>query len=148
MFLHAHKTVLIIVIAIICCIAITAYLLHTMHASQRLELALKRLHAAYPDHIKSVSQTGIIWSDNSFMPLGASHASQADKLNNPSLRDQLEQPDYTPGEPTTAPTTDPGRIRYEPFFRKMYGNSPAEVEKQLETMLWMPNIYGADEKIS
>ncbi|MDA8562142.1 M15 family metallopeptidase, partial [Gammaproteobacteria bacterium] len=31
---------------------------------------------------------------------------------------------------------------YEAFFRKMYGNSPREVEKKLVKIYWMKNLYG------
>ena len=47
------------------------------------------------------------------------------------------------GEPTKAPHDDPGRIRYEPFFRKMYGATPEKVESHLVDVVWMPRIFGA-----
>ncbi|MBI5892397.1 MAG: M15 family metallopeptidase [Deltaproteobacteria bacterium] len=44
-----------------------------------------------------------------------------------------EKIDYSPPE-----NFDPGRIRYEPFFRKMYGNTKNEVVSNLVTINWMP----------
>ena len=35
---------------------------------------------------------------------------------------------------------DPGRIRNEAFFLKMYGGSAAEVRKNLRTITWLPNL--------
>jgi len=64
-----------------------------------------------------------------------------DKLNNPTLADQLTQPVYISGELVQPPQDDPGRIRYEPFFKKMYGNSPQEVESHLTDIVWMPKIF-------
>ncbi|OGT42806.1 MAG: hypothetical protein A3F42_01735 [Gammaproteobacteria bacterium RIFCSPHIGHO2_12_FULL_37_34] len=34
------------------------------------------------------------------------------------------------------------RDRCEPLFRKMYGNSPGEVEKNLVVIYWMPRVFG------
>lgn len=108
---------------------------------------LEQLKKAYPDHIKEVSEQFIVWADATKMPVcnGNKDKSMSEKLNNPSLADQLEEA-YIPGKPANvmsyAPSSDPGRIRYEPFFRKMYGNSPQEVEKNLKEIDWMPNTFG------
>ncbi len=37
---------------------------------------------------------------------------------------------------------DPGRIRYDPFFRKMYGDSSKEVRSRLVKLRWMPGSGG------
>lgn len=70
----------------------------------------------------------------------------SEKLDKPYLADQIENIRYVPGIPSNivnyTPKDDPGRIRYEPFFRKMYGNSPAEVKSHLEELDWMPKIFG------
>lgn len=103
---------------------------------------LQRLKQAYPEHIKAVSEQSIIWHDDKVMPLGdITHASESERLNNPSLADQIKQV-YRPGALKNIPTDDPGRIRYEPFFRKMYGNCPEEVESHLVTMHWLSGIFG------
>lgn len=122
--------------------------------------ALARLIAAYPDHFEVTSAPELVWRDGTRMPLtlpvlaatdtaqlGDVQRSLAEKLNNPTLLDQLEQPVYIPGRPTTVPQTDPGRIRYEPFFRKMYGNSPAEVEAKLVRVAWLPKVFGAAARL-
>lgn len=70
----------------------------------------------------------------------------AEKLIRPSLVEQVANVTYIPGKPLNPtcyqPIGDPGRIRYQPFFRKMYGNSPEEVEKNLVEIDWMPRIFG------
>ncbi len=40
------------------------------------------------------------------------------------------------------PQGDPGRIRYEPFFKKMYGKTEAEVASKCVTIYWMPLYFG------
>ncbi len=90
---------------------------------------LERLKRAYQEHITEVTEQYIIWSDGTQMPVYDIHEpSQAgDALVRPSLTDQITAVYYTAGKPLSgvafAPRTDPGRIRYEPFFRKMYGDS-------------------------
>jgi peptidoglycan LD-endopeptidase CwlK len=107
-------------------------------------LALERLKLCYPDHIMSADFDAIVWKDGTRMGLGRSDPfkTDSDKLNNPLLIDQLEQPLYYAGHICEEPQEDPGRIRYEPFFRKMYGDCPQEVEAHLEAIVWMPKIFG------
>lgn len=109
---------------------------------------LIRLQKAYPEHITDVSKETIIWSDGTSMLILNSKDNKTfqEKLNSPSLLDQLTTTFYTPGIPTNPelfiPTDDPGRIRYEPFFLKMYGQSEQEVVANLVTIYWMPAIFG------
>ena len=59
---------------------------------------------------------------------------------------------------TAAVKTDAGRVRNEPFFRKMYGNTKNEVKKNLVTVTWCPKlvnqqilittINGVDKKVA
>jgi len=130
-------------------IAITVFLCSTLNATVPLRSSLAKLLVAYPDHIKTITQDSVVWTDNTCMPLNISdvYKSAHKKLNEPSLADQLEQSCYIPGKPTSAPQNDPGRIRYEPFFRKMYGDSPQEVEQHLEKVTWMPKVFGQNARI-
>ena len=43
---------------------------------------------------------------------------------------------------TVLPFCDPGRIRCEAFFKKMYGSSSAEVRKNSRTITWCPKLCG------
>ena len=57
-------------------------------------------------------------------------------LNHPDIEDMFIYP-YPRGVTSFAPPkNDPGRIRYEPLFRKIYGNSAAAVRKNLTTINW------------
>jgi peptidoglycan LD-endopeptidase CwlK len=128
---------------------IIAFLYCLLQEAADLPSALEQLKHVYPDHIKEIYQDYIVWHDGTCMPLTQPHDAGAphDTLNNPCLADQLEQPGYKTGKPESVPDTDPGRIRYEPFFRKMYGNSQQEVEQNLEYIPWMPAVFGTHAKI-
>lgn len=117
------------------------------NAHEQRSLALERLKAAYPDHIHMVLEAYVLWVDGTYMPIGNSSASKSDALNDPTLADQLEQPVYRVGKPIDNPCNDPGRIRYEPFFRKMYGDSALEVQQNLVKVAWMPRIFGDKARI-
>lgn len=107
-----------------------------------------RLKPAYPEQIQNIGKIHIRWHDGTIMAIrdGLTHKSKQEKLDNPSLYDQLHRVIYRPGVPHDLvhfnPQSDPGRIRYEPFFRKMYGNSKAAVETHLVTIYWMPHYFG------
>jgi len=109
---------------------------------------LIRLQHAYPDHIQHVTPHQIIWSDGTSMAMhhDMPHKTAVDKLNNPSLYDQVKNMRYIPGIPDHPelfiPMDDPGRIRYEPFFLKMYGETEQEVAANLVTIYWMPAVFG------
>jgi peptidoglycan LD-endopeptidase CwlK len=95
-------------------------------------LNFNQLEAAYPDTIQEIKPSYIVWKDGSKMlirrfpliDLLIANANHVDlKLGSISLDDVQHD-------------------SYEPFFRKMYGNSPAEVKKNLVTIYWMSKVYG------
>lgn len=107
---------------------------------------LLRLQKAYPEQIIKVTPNQIIWADGSVMALDhLDKKKNSNKLTDPSLRDQVQDVEYPKGIPefpeNFKPQSDPGRIRYEPFFLKMYGNSPEAVKSKLTTIYWMPHYF-------
>lgn len=121
-------------------LALTFYTLGSKASS--LTENLLRLQKAYPGWIQSASTKEIVWYDGTHMALDEDpHKTAQDKLETPSLLDQINQNRYQPGMPLTDPTTDAGRIRYSPFFQKMYGETEAVVESKLVTIYWMPAIF-------
>lgn len=107
-----------------------------------------RLQKAYPDHIQLVTEKYILWMDGTKMPLfaGKKNKTEVEKFYQPALYDQVSDVSYPAGLPVNAehykPTSDPGRIRFEPFFKKMYGQSQSEVANHLTTIYWMPGFFG------
>lgn len=123
---------------------------------------VKRLVSAYPDVLSHSSEDSLYWRNGIVMPLGAltiPKNSQAlttqeweDFLNKATIRDQLAQC-YTPlkaaNDSIDAPSRnfDPGRIRYEPFFRMMYGATEEEVRTHLAPVRWLANIPEASRNL-
>ena len=102
---------------------------------------------AYPEHVRSVSTEVLTWQDGSSMPMqdGKTNKTTQERLDDPSLFEQLTSEVYTKGfshEQMLDPIGDPGRIRYEPFFKKMYGETQEQVESRLVIIYWMPHIFG------
>ncbi|MEO1328465.1 MAG: M15 family metallopeptidase [Pseudomonadota bacterium] len=105
---------------------------------------LDRLVAAYPDHLESWSYAGLRWRDGTLTPLsdGRRDKSFAELLATPDLDDLFAFP-YPDGAPIAppGPDQDPGRIRPESFFTKMYGDCHAgEVEPRLREIVWLPSV--------
>ena len=98
---------------------------------------------AYPAQLKGCSTNTLIWRDGTKMRYddAKSNKSFNDLLNRPDLEDMFHFR-YPKGRvgygKAPAYNHDPGRIRYEPFFRKMYGNTPAQVRRHLKPVLWLP----------
>jgi len=99
---------------------------------------------AYPDYIKEYSNNYLIWNDNEKMIFDDKIENKTFKetLKNASLKNQLDIPyikvsenkNYIPSK-----NEDSGRIRYEPFFKKMYGHNEKEVKQNLVKIVWLPN---------
>lgn len=105
-------------------------------------VGLQRLLKAYPDHLKSATQNTLVWKDNTTMTYddGIPKKEYDNLLASPDLEDQLMAYPYSAGRNYVNPPTtnlDPGRIRYEPFFHKMYGRSAKEVKSHLVPIKWL-----------
>jgi peptidoglycan L-alanyl-D-glutamate endopeptidase CwlK len=122
---------------------------------------LLKLVKAYPDFLDSASGNNLYWKDGTVMQYddGMKDKDYEALLDNPDLKDQMMQP-YTKGADWSSPPAEnfePGRIRYEPFFMKMYGSSAGEVQSHLVNINWMPrsvgkkvsitSVNGVDEKL-
>jgi D-alanyl-D-alanine carboxypeptidase len=107
--------------------------------------ALDALVAAYPDQLAGYDTQGLIWKDGTRMPISDGRAKTFEELlNNPDIRDQFAIP-YALGAVTHPPAVndDPGRIRNEPFFLKMYGDCRRnELAPRLIPVPWMAKHGG------
>jgi hypothetical protein len=66
-------------------------------------------------------------------------------LDNPDIEDQFI---YEYQSFTSKIKTDAGRIRNEAFFKKIYGNTKKEVEKNLTEIIWCPKLVNQKIKIT
>jgi hypothetical protein len=108
--------------------------------------ALDALVAAYPDHLARYEGNDLIWKDGTRMPISDGRADKPFQqlLDHPDIKDQFVYR-YPLGPEVKPPgvNEDPGRIRFEPFFRKMYGDCrKGEVAKRMKQVAWMPKRGG------
>ncbi len=111
---------------------------------------LMRLLAAYPNFIKGVQGNEIIWVDSTIIQFDDGKTkSILNMLDSADLEDQMFQ-NYPKGKLVDKPLKnhDPGRIRSEFFFKKMYGNTPDEVKKKLVEVVWLPKHIGKKIMVS
>ncbi|MBN1523873.1 MAG: M15 family metallopeptidase [Spirochaetales bacterium] len=106
--------------------------------------AARQLSTAYPDFIITVENNSVIWKDKTVTLFddGKTGKTWLETLNSPDLQDQLALPypkkytlPFLPGK-----NEDPGRIRNEEFFKKMYGSTKKEIESHLAAIRWMPLV--------
>lgn len=111
-----------------------------------LPIGIQKLLKAYPAQLKGATADTLTWMDGTKMAYddGIQNKTFRELLNQPDLQDQVENMVYTKGKQPNPPSKndDPGRIRYEPFFLKMYGDSKESVKKNLVEVDWLPNSIG------
>lgn len=104
-----------------------------------------KLIKCYGDFIVGFADNHLIFKDKSKMLWddGIKNKSFKDLLEKPDLKDMFIQK-YTTGALKTLPAAnfDPGRIRNEPFFLKMYGSTETEVKQYLTEITWCPKLVG------
>lgn len=103
-------------------------------------LPLRCLAESYPGALCQATPTELVWCDGTRMPFrqGPARKTHQQRLDAGDLADQMLQV-YTPLVAALAPAVDhePGRIRYEPFFAKLYGRSKAEVLAHTAPLTWL-----------
>jgi len=113
--------------------------------------AVKKLIACYPDFVSSYADNHLIFKDGSKLLWddGIAGKSYQQLLDNPDLEDMFKQP-YPLSPQTKSPEKnfDPGRVRNEAFFKKMYGKTKAEVESNLVTITWCPKTIGEQLRVT
>ncbi len=105
--------------------------------------AMRRLVQAYPDFLSAAKGDNLIWKDGTVMPFDDGEAKCMDTiLVRPDLEEQMRFK-YRKGRPLGVPDTtdEAGRIRCEPFFKKMYGNTSQEVIQNLVKIEWLPGVF-------
>lgn len=112
---------------------------------------LQKLLKAYPEFLDKADSNRLYWKDGTIMIYDDGKVkSHEEKLDNADLEDMMSQ-EYIAGREWDSPPDvnfEPGRIRYEPFFEKMYGYSESEVRKNLVTITWIPGIANAKVMVS
>ncbi len=111
-----------------------------------------RLIAAYPDFLERVEGNTLVWKDSTRMIIDDQKGAKdlAALLANPDLKDMFYAR-YPAGASAQAPAvdSDPGRVRHEPFFQKMYGDCrTGAVQAKLVDIVWLPRKWGKSLRVS
>ena len=106
-----------------------------------LNASCQALLKAYPNYLKECKNNTLIWKDGTKMVYDdKKHKDFTTMLNHADLEDMFHYP-YIKGKSTynKAPKKnyDPGRIRNEKFFTKMYGKSSSSVRKHIKRVRWL-----------
>lgn len=113
--------------------------------------AAQKLIKAYPGFIAGFAGNHIIFKDKTTMLWddGIKNKSYQQLLNAPDLKDMFSQK-YTTGAQTAPPAFmyDPGRIRNEAFFMKIYGKTESAVSKNITEITWCPKLVGQKIRVT
>lgn len=105
----------------------------------------KKLMDCYKDFVSGYANNYLLFKDGSKLIWddGISNKSTKDRLNKSDLKDMFYQK-YSTGPSGTPPAKDfdPGRVRNEPFFEKIYGATEKEVKQHLTQITWCPKLVG------
>jgi len=128
------------------CLLIPLLLLTHSHSAISLDTIprdAQRLIDCYPSFIQGFSHNHLIFRDATEMIWddGIRNKSWQLLLDHADLKDMFNQT-YKTGPLLIFPVTnvDPGRIRNNAFFEKMYGGSAKEVKKHLTAVIWCPKL--------
>ncbi|MEM0908578.1 MAG: M15 family metallopeptidase [Pseudomonadota bacterium] len=102
------------------------------------------LLAAYPGAFRFEGNMAVFPNGQRIAWDDGRQKSPAERLTNPDLEDMFHYPYPRAGSAITAPKRhhDPGRVRSDPFFRALYGNSQREVAGTVRTINWVPRLGG------
>jgi hypothetical protein len=111
----------------------------------------KKLIATYPDFITGFADNHLVFKDKTTLLWD-------DGIKNKSFQDLLDKPDgkdmfiqkYNTGKLKADPQRnfDPGRIRNEDLFLKMYGETADKVKENLTIITWCPNLVGKKVRVT
>lgn len=108
-----------------------------------------RLIAGYPGLVAQVTAGEVILSNGTRLPrrLGPAAATEAERQAHPDI-DAMFFDRYPAGAPLSpAPITDPGRVRYEPFFDAIYGDCRKGAVR-LRDVAWLPGRGGGSIRVT
>lgn len=122
---------------------------HAQHADP-VPPGIQHLLASYPYHLKGYKDNHIIWKDGSKIRYDDGRLKTEEQaFDSTDLEDQLNALIYEPGIPVDTPgyNCDPGTLRCQEFFMKMYGHSEAEVRRHLVPVTWLAPKPGRTKRI-
>ena len=139
-----HPGSLLLQLLIVLAICGTGRLAHATEAGDGVDqtAAKAALLKAYPG-LFTISGNILTWADGTTMVWDDGKARDAEALlESPDIEDMFRYVYPTAAEGALVPAEDfdPGRIRNEAFFEKLYGASAAEVGKHIANVKWLPKL--------
>jgi D-alanyl-D-alanine carboxypeptidase len=121
-----------------------AFALNTVSAvkAEPIQAAtVEDLVRAYPAYLDRIEGNDLVWRDGTRMQIDDGKGGKDFKtlLAHPDIKDMFAL-QYRPGPPKGSPgrDEDPGRVRYEPLFLKMYGDCRnGDVQRHMRTVAWL-----------
>lgn len=107
--------------------------LHSLTAIASIYSPIQKLKSAYPEYVRTATNSYIDWHDGTRMQVGGS-SSLMNWLHGKTM--------HVTQSVDVISDKDIMHARFEPFFKKMYGDSPREVGRHLVTIYWMPHVFG------
>ena len=110
----------------------------------------KTLMLSYPAQIVGFSDNYVLFNDSSRLLFDDGKQKTTEQLlNNPDIQDMFIY-SYPKGKLDSLITKNynPGRIRNDDFFKKIYGKTEEEVKKNLVEIVWCPKLVGQKLKIT
>jgi hypothetical protein len=115
------------------------------------QVALDELVKAYPDHLVSHDSQILLWKDGTRMPVSDGKAGKSfeQMLDEADIDDQFAIPYPLSFTGVPALNSDPGRIRNEAMFIKMYGDCrKGAVKPRLTRIPWLPGRGGGSVEVT
>lgn len=112
---------------------------------------MNKLYKSYPDFIDSTINNTVYFKDGTQQIFDDGDEKTFEgMMDHADIEDifNIKYPVGADWNPPPAENFDPGRIRCEAFFQKMYGSSAKEVEANLVTIKWMPKSTNLSVKIT
>jgi D-alanyl-D-alanine carboxypeptidase len=114
--------------------------------------AAAALIRAYPDFLDRMEDNDLVWKDGTRMRIDDGKGAKTFDalLDDPDIKDMFLMK-YPLGRQGLAPALnfDPGRVRYAPLYKKMYGDCrTGEVSANMVDVIWLPSGYGKSLRFS
>jgi len=120
-------------------------------AQDRIPSGARKLMRSYPAFVSGFADNNLIFKDGTKMLWddGIKNKPVSLDLQKPDLKDMFVQK-YSPGKLATPAIRnfDPGRVRNDLFFQKIYGSTEAEVSRNLTTITWCPKLVGQKIRVT
>ena len=125
---------------------------NVLHAQQnKAPDEAAKLMRAYPHKVIRYDNNYIIFNDSTKLIFDSREKivkSHMELINEASIKDMFV---YTYPRDTISQikkNQDPGRIRNTDFFKKMYGETAQDVQKNLKEIVWCPKLVGQKLKVT